>query len=66
MKLTIEATQLLRSLVFLSRTEGSPDSLENPSQTRKARLLEFRMKLVQALNSRGLDNSAEDSGSSGA
>ena len=50
MKLTIEATKLLRSLALLNRTEGHADSPENPLQTRKVRLLELRKRLVQALS----------------
>ena len=49
-KLTIEATKLLRNLVLLSRTEGHPDSPENPLQTRNFRLLELRKRLAQALS----------------
>lgn len=49
-KLTLEATKLLRRLVLLNRTEGHPDSPENPLLTRNLRLLELRKKLVQALS----------------
>jgi hypothetical protein len=48
-KLTTEAIELLRSLMLLYRTEGHPDSAENPLETRKARVLELRKRLVQAL-----------------
>jgi hypothetical protein len=49
-KLTAEATKLLRSLVLLNRAEMDPDTPENPSQTRKVRLLELRKRLVRALS----------------
>lgn len=50
MKLTTNAVQLLRELTMLSRTERDPDSQESPFETRKARLLELRKQLVQALH----------------
>ena len=49
MKLTSEAMELLRSLLLLYRSEGHADSAENPLETRNARVLELRKRLVQAL-----------------
>ena len=50
MKITSEASKLLRSLVLLNRTDGDADSPENPMQTRKSRLMELRKRLVEALS----------------
>ncbi len=47
--MTTKATELLREPTLLSRTERDPDSRENPFETRNARLLELRKRLVQTL-----------------
>jgi hypothetical protein len=49
LELTTKAAELLRKLTLLSRTERDPDSREDPFETRKARLLELRKRLVHAL-----------------
>jgi hypothetical protein len=49
MNITTHASNLLRKLVLLSRTENAPDSSENPANTRGDRVITLRKKLVEAL-----------------
>ena len=49
-KLTPLVIDLLRSLLRLSRTSSSPDSHDNPVVSRPSRILDLRIKLVQALD----------------
>lgn len=49
MKLSARARNLLVRLALLNRTEGQPDSRENPLETRKERVLSLRKQLVRAL-----------------
>lgn len=49
MKLSIPARNLLVRLALLNRTQLNPDSHQNPIETRNARVLTLRKKLVQAL-----------------
>ncbi len=50
MKLTEETAKILRKLVQLNRTDGAPDTAENPTQTRANRVLDLRKKLVEAMD----------------
>jgi hypothetical protein len=52
MKLSDRTRKLLVRLALLNRTEGQPDSRENPLKTRKARVLRLRKELVRALGSK--------------
>jgi hypothetical protein len=49
MNITTHASNLLRKLVLLSRTENAHDSSENPANTRGDRVITLRKKLVEAL-----------------
>jgi len=48
-KLSNRARKLLIRLAMLNRTEGQPDSRENPLETRKERVLSLRKQFVRAL-----------------
>ncbi len=50
MKLTEETAKILRKLVHLNRTDGAPDTAENPTETRANRVLDLRKKLVEAMD----------------
>ncbi len=52
MKLSDHARTLLVRLALLNRTEGQPDSRENPIETRKQRVLSLRKQLVRVLGSK--------------
>ena len=52
MKLSDRARKLLIRLALLNRTEGQPDSRENPLGTREQRVLSLRKRLVGALASK--------------
>jgi hypothetical protein len=52
LRLSTRAHKLLVRLALLNRTEGQPDSPENPVETRKSRVLSLRKELVRVLGSK--------------
>ena len=48
----IEVKELLQRLIVFSKSEGDADSPENPVDTRQARALDLRQRLVKALSFR--------------